>query len=253
MPDRSIHGGAQDFGGAPVNRAPAALLDFDGVLRQGFVLWDFATFLNDSGQFHAKQLDDLVSLQASFNSGEVSYEMLAELAPTMYSAGLRGYSAPAHAKLARDYVASSGFSVRVPDTTAVLLKFLGALGISRIILSGAPHSVLSELRSTWRVEGVAGIRPMEVSGVFSGELLDNPATMERKAELVADVLKEFDPLIAFGDSTSDLPLLRPAAWKVVIGRLATGTRVRDDRVLAIKDIAAPDAVQRLRAFLEEVK
>ncbi|MGO8876117.1 MAG: HAD-IB family phosphatase [Acidimicrobiales bacterium] len=104
-----------------------------------------------------------------------------------------------------------------PDGLARLRQHR-ALGHRTVLITGALDFVVEPLRPLFD-EIICG-RLGERDGAFTGELVDSPPTGEARALLMEDLARlaglERDQIVAYADSTSDLPMLEAAGLPVAV-------------------------------------
>jgi fatty acyl-CoA reductase len=104
-----------------------------------------------------------------------------------------------------------------PDGLARLRQHR-ALGHKTVLITGALDFVIEPLRPLFDVIVCASLG--EVDGKFTGEMVDAPPTGEARALLTEEIARDLglqrDQIVAYADSTSDLPMLEAAGLPVAV-------------------------------------
>jgi phosphoserine phosphatase len=233
---------------------PAILLDWDGTLRPGFLIMDWAEYLAHHGEIDPGVLDGMRNTVAMLSSGQIDYAESAAQIPVLYGRAVRGREEARHRALARSYVEADEFTGPITPAGRRLLAFAGGLqGARGVVISGGPVAVLERFVQNFGIADVRATVPTVSSGVFTGEIVDNFATVAGKTAAVQAVAAAHHILLAAGDSESDLPILRAAHHRVTFGRHLAELWRDDPHTLALDDGLGPGQLRDLDAFLEGVR
>jgi phosphoserine phosphatase len=215
-----------------------ALLDLDNTLRSGWFIKSWLEFLGGErirGAYAcADRLD--VSLDA-YARGELSHDALAKECAEAYAELMRGESQEVVNELGGEFVRDD---LETFDFVRTLLEELEARSVAPIIVSGAPAEVVRPYAANL---GVDEFHALELGvgsdGCFDGTLANNPGLGSVKRRIASELRESFrEPVLAVGDSASDLPLFRVAANRIVVGELAPQQNWPSDSVLGLD----PDGV-----------
>lgn len=238
----------------PARKDKLIMLDWDGVLRTGLLVVDWAEYLADRKAFSQGTAKAMSRQLASYRNREVSYAEITESIPALYGIGLKGYPAKGHMRLAADYVQSEDFLSAFTPLAATLLAFAEKDPcIFSIIISGAPAAVLNEFAALAPVDEVWAVNVEVADDVFTGIVLDNPATLTRKMELVNNYFARGHIVLAAGDSESDQPMLTAASHRIVIGRALADEWHGDPNTLTLPSgDLGKEEIARVKSFLAGV-
>jgi phosphoserine phosphatase len=194
----------------------------------------------------------------SYKDGLVAYSELAVKAPRLFAQGLEGVPVVRVMELVDRFVSGgSSFRHSLTPLGDLLANFLKMNSILHgVVISGAPHELLVAAQPITAVVSVYGVRVgVDESGKwYDGNLVDNPATGERKEAIMTNLSQARRVLLAVGDSRSDIPMLNEADFRVVVGdtlsEVALNHRERTLRIPS-PQMSARDKV-RVDAFLQAV-
>ena len=200
------------------NTQKFAIFDWDGVLRPGFLLVDWAEHLDNLSEFESGKLSLMKNYLRAYHAQELPYSDIASIIPEIYAQGLRGFSVDRHLGIAADYAASSEFRSSLTPLAAQLLNFIQtAEQLHAVIISGGPASILDSFGASTGFFEVWAVKVAVANNVFTGEILDNPAVKDRKQELIERYFPPERILLAAGDSESDQPMLVAATYRITVG------------------------------------
>lgn len=197
-----------------VNRA--ALLDWDGTLREGFTIFAWADRLAEEGLLTPGAVGELRELREAYEAGALPHNELAARTARVLAAALRGGSTEPVERTARSFV-DADLRLLFP-WTRTLLQELGRRHVAAIVISGAPIEVLRAYAERLELSAVYGLRFEVRAGRYSGELLDNPGVEDEKLKVVEAVRAHFGDriVLAVGNSESDRPLFRASPLSGVV-------------------------------------
>jgi phosphoserine phosphatase len=189
-----------------------AFLDWDNTLYRGITLVAWSDALSADGllpQGCSDQISDVVSAHLH---GGLTYAAMAHRAPQIYAEGLTGTSRDEVRGLAPRFVASDRW--RLWSATSYVLGALANHNVDAVILSGAPEEVLEAYSQILPFSSYRGLAIGVKGGVYTGEIVLNPAEEKVKRSLVSGFTSEV--ALAIGDSEADRPLFESAKARVVV-------------------------------------
>jgi phosphoserine phosphatase len=157
--------------------------------------------------------DAFYRLAGSYRDGTISHDDLAGKAEPLYLEALRAHDPRNVRRVASTFVATDRQNLR--PFTAQLLAYLHAADIDIVIVSGVPSVVLQCYRHFLPISEIWGLEAMRRRSTWN--LRRNTALSGVKLQIVREIARTRRVLVAFGDSDSDLPLLRIAEIPVVVG------------------------------------
>lgn len=195
---------------------PIALLDWDGTLRGGFTIQDWADQLVSDGLIGADVPGHLVELVRAYGRGDLDHDNLADSSARLLASHLRGVLVERVIGAANRFVEHD--AERLLPYAEGLIDLLGNRGLPTVILSGAPDEVLAAYQRKLHFSAHAGLLLTSVRGQYDGGIGQNPGTAEQKEAGIRDLEKrQLHPHVAFGDSISDIPMWRAARLRFLIG------------------------------------
>lgn len=193
-----------------------ALLDWDGTLRKGYVLFDWVGHLVSKEIVAKEAHSQLTSLLFEYQNSKLSYRDLVINTANIYSVALRGTQEQLVSSLASDFVQHD--RKHLFEFTIPLLSHLQARNISICIISGAPQSILVKYANLLPIDAVFGLSlETDARGIYTGAILENHGLYETKQKVTENLTKNHQHVVlAIGNSKSDLPLLQAASNSFMI-------------------------------------
>lgn len=189
-----------------------SFFDLDNTLYKGkthYLILDFSTYLEANHQFDTQDENQLRCLNRSYIEGKINRDQFAIEVVKTYYHGLRGRRTSEIDKCAIDYLGDLTDQDWYPYTDPILelLKDVTA----PILISGSPVEVIKHSKKLEGFQEIYGSKGSINSEVYTGEMEFELATEQSKAKLITgfNQLHAVDPRysFAFGDSSSDFPLL----------------------------------------------
>lgn len=186
-----------------------ALLDWDNTLRKGFTITSWTKYLCDREAIDKEAYDKLLKQFELHQTKRISYKQLATSTTEIYAQALSGAQLGLIKKLAHSF--SREDTDVLPFTDKLFDSFMERK-IETIIISGSPQIVLSQYAKRLGFSEIYGMDVEVVNGQYTGKVMQDFGA-EKKC-IVKDIChsRKKMPLIAFGDSTSDEPLLSAAKY-----------------------------------------
>lgn len=227
-----------------------ALFDWDGTLREGYTLFEWIEFLREKGEILSDQVlkrhDRLVE---DYRRGRISHDVLARESCRNYEDGIRGTEVERYEALRAMYHRYD--RTRQLAFAPALFDWMRGRGIRPIVITGAPVDMIGAYFEEYGIEEAYGHRLEAREGRLTGNALENCGFhKERKVE---ELLERFGgpPLLAAGDSDSDLPLLLVAKTALVVGgRVETAARVPGGKTVP-RNIEGRMLIQNLEKWIGE--
>lgn len=194
--------------------------DWDGTLRPGASMRAWARFLDERGELNRGSGAAVERVYERWERAEITHDELVEQVVAGYGDAIAGTRVDALARRADEFVAED--AGRVVAFARPLLAWLRARGITAAIVSGSPLEMLHPHAARLGVDHVLATEVAIRGGTYTGEIARNGGLAAVKARAVGELAQRFEIVAAFGDSASDLPLLRAAAVPVVVGDAEVG-------------------------------
>jgi phosphoserine phosphatase len=229
-------------------RRKVALLDWDGTLRDGFLLRDWANYLQAESIISSIRLEAYFRTVHAYLQGAISYDVFTNEAPAAYARALRGAS-PALLKDAAQKFTSEDLTYgKIFPFTIPLLDQLAHFHIESIVVSGSPQELLETYMKPLGVSAIIALS-LEVEGdIYSGDIKGNPATFDAKLAIASQFEPE-DVVLAMGDTEADAPLLTRAASRIVVGDQLLDCATEPTLRIPSNYVFSPDDRKALFSFL----
>jgi phosphoserine phosphatase len=180
------------------------LLDWDGTLREGYVILTWTQYLVREAVIPKRFVE---AMERCFEFED--YEQMAECVVETYASSQKGLRVTEVDRLA---IAFAESNPGVFAFAAPLIKYLRKKEIEPIVITGSPNSVVKHLAMKIGVRRCYGLElKIDPFGAFVGSYEFNLAIEKSKRMLVKQLETEFrDVRLALGNSGSDGPLLEVA-------------------------------------------
>ena len=160
-----------------------ALLDWDGTLRPGIMLLDWATFLEHGGLLRSASLAGMRRMAAAYRAGEAPYETFVVEVVDEYAAGIAGAAVDAVAVAARGF--AEGDAASLFPMARPLLTVLRDVGLEVIVISGSPVEPLAAHFASLGISGLEATAVEVRDGAYTSRVLRNVARTPVKEAAVA--------------------------------------------------------------------
>ena len=227
-----------------------ALFDWDGTLREGYTLFEWIGFLRERGEIlSARVLKRHDRLVADYRDGRISHDVLARESCQNYEEGIRGTRVERYEALRSEYHRYD--RTRQLAFAPVLFRWLKDRGIQPVVITGAPVDMIEAYFGEYGIGEAYGHRLEMRDGRLTGNALENCGF--HKERKVRELAERFGcpPMLAAGDSDSDLPLLLAAKTALVVrGRAETLARVPGGKSVP-REIEGVTLIQNLENWIGE--
>lgn len=196
---------------------PYALIDWDNTVRKGATLFAWMAFLHD--EKHAiedKFINNRLKICECCRQGWITHDTLCGLCTLNYVASVKGMREDVYWSYVEEYLQwDKALDVRF---NRVLFDFIKKYDMPMVIATGSPANLLRDFCSKMNVDKVFAFEEVIENGILTGEAINDAGGA--KATAAAYALERFQgekPLLAAGDSDSDIPMLDLATIKIVVG------------------------------------
>lgn len=186
-----------------------ALLDWDNTLRKGFTITSWTKYLCDKKAIREETYSKLLRQFELHQAKEISYEQLATSTTEVYAQALVGVDLISIENLAHSFCLED---TDVFSYTNKLFGFLREKRIDSVIISGSPKIVLLQYAKRFGFSEIYGMDVEVINGKYTGKVKQD---FGAEKKLIVSAIchdRQGMPVIAFGDSTSDEPLLSVARY-----------------------------------------
>ena len=193
-----------------------ALFDWDNTVRKGYTLFSWINYLCEKQIISSSIIPSLEQIKSNYNNNTISHDQYAEFACSLFAKSLTGKNKKSLENLLPDYIEKydSTYFFKGID---LVFDLLYSKKIDIIIISGAPSFVLRQYQERFHINSIFGFEEEVIDESYTGRVLTNYGF--NKAEKINDLCMTYNslPYIAFGDSSSDLPMLNKATFPFCIG------------------------------------
>ena len=192
-----------------------ALLDWDNTLRKGFTIISWTKYLCDQKVIREETYDKLLRQFKLHKAKEISYEQLATSTTEVYAQALVGVDFNSIENLAHNFYLED---TDVFSYTNKLFDLFKKKKIESVIISGSPKIVLSQYVKRFGISEIYGMDIEVIDGRYTGVVKQDYGA--EKVQIVKQIChnRHNTPLISFGDSATDDPLLKVAKYGYFLDR-----------------------------------
>lgn len=185
-----------------------AVLDWDNTLRKGYTLFSWTDFLCKSGliSFDIKVRE--ADLSRQYLLGQISHDEYARSACEDYALALKDKSEKEIENAANDYWEYD--KLQLFGFTHDLFCLLHQNDIKPIIISGAPKCIIEKYKKHFFLHEILAVEPEYIRNKYTGKIKCNYGYNKENTMLQLKAKLGDSPILAFGDSSSDVPLFKSA-------------------------------------------
>lgn len=196
---------------------PYALIDWDNTVRKGATLFAWMAFLHDEkNAIEDKFITNRLKICECCRQGWITHDTLCGLCTQNYVASVKGMKESDYWEYVKGYLAwDKALDVQF---NRVLFAFIKKYDMPMIIATGSPANLLHDFCGQMNVDKLFAFEEVIENGVLTGEAINDAGGAKPLAAAYA--LERFNgekPLLAAGDSDSDIPMLDLATIKIVVG------------------------------------
>ena len=187
-----------------------AVLDWDNTIRNGYTLFSWIDFLVDRKilSYSLKEKERL--LGEKYDQGVITHDQYADIACEYYAQELINRKISDIVNEVEGYMEIDRKSI-FPFAEEIF-SFLCEHNIKPIIISGAPRIILEQYRERFSIYEIMAVEPQSNGSGYTGKLEFNYG--HEKARTIKKLKEKYKekPVIGFGDSLSDIPLLKESDY-----------------------------------------
>ncbi|HEX8267688.1 MAG TPA: haloacid dehalogenase-like hydrolase [Pyrinomonadaceae bacterium] len=192
-----------------------ALIDWDGTVRSGFTIVSWAKFLVKNKIISGQIIKDLENLFDLYSKKQLTHDQLAEHSANVYANYIQGVTVDILKGQAVLFTESDRF--HLINLSFKLLDYLKDRGVTLIAISGTPLEILSQYKHLLALSYVYALELEHFDGIYTGNIISNPGISETKKRLAESLIKkDWQVIVAMGNSESDIPLFEAAQIRVIV-------------------------------------
>lgn len=192
-----------------------ALFDWDNTVRRGYTLFSWLDYLCNNHYLSKNLQDEIELVKRQYHHREITHDQFADHACSLFAHYLKGIHADTINHALSKYIGiDQSFLLSGIDG---VFQSLYTKNIDIIIISGAPELIINQYKNRFHIKSVYGFKEECVSRVYTGNVSYNYGF--NKEVIVNKLCEQYsrNPIIAFGDSESDIPMLKAAKYPFCIG------------------------------------
>lgn len=222
-----------------------ALLDWDNTLRRNYTLFSWIDFLIREGTINERVQEKIDVYLKRYSAGKLTHDNLAQKCCDVFSAELKGMDKKIIDRMMMRYMSED--KEHIFPFTESIFYILNKHNIKPIIVSGAPLGIIQNYCDEFNIYKIYAFLPEEIEGRFTGKVHCNFGYDKRKQ--VEKICNEIGtiPRIAFGDSISDLEMLRMAQKSIIVCKNESQAAFKTDGI-----IEHNTTVEKVKLMIEEI-
>lgn len=187
-----------------------AVFDWDNTVRDGFTLFDWIDYLVNRGVLTEEIQVAIDTLSDKYKAGLLSHDEYAHLACKTYAKGINGLRVDFIMEIAHQYIEQD--RCHIFHGMEEIFGYLKKSGIEVMVISGAPKIILDFYKKKFHIREIFAFKERVENGRFAGRASYNYGYNKKKT--IAQLKDKYGtkPLLGFGDSDSDIPLLKEATY-----------------------------------------
>ena len=189
-------------------------------MRKGFTLFDWIDYLVNREAISSKIYDTISSISKKYNDKCITHDDYAKYACSEYSKAVRKHSFAELDTLAKEYLVCD--MKQIFGGMGRLFNLLYQKDIDIIVISGAPEIILRHYKEKYHLSDIYAFKECVVDGIITGQVAYNYGYNKEKAIDMLITKYGSGPLLAFGDSSSDVPLLNEAKYGFAVNNMIVG-------------------------------
>lgn len=193
-----------------------ALFDWDNTVRKGYTLYSWVDYLCEHRVLNLNVQADLNKMGREYKAGLITHDEYAQRACELYSHALKGISSKKIDALTDDYLKID--EQYMYNSIKKIFDLLNKKEFDIIVISGAPTIIIEKYKKRFHFKQICAFKEKIMEDQFTGEVQYNYGF--DKEELVLELIDQYGtyPYMAFGDSESDIPLLKYAHYPFFLGK-----------------------------------
>ena len=182
-----------------------AVLDWDNTIRKKFTLFSWMDFLYENEVINKNLVSqDIEFTQSQYALKEISHDDYARIACEIYAKAMSGIRKKDYDTLLHRYIEKDRKDIFVFSKS--IFDYLYKSKIAPIIISGAPTNILNQYIDEFNIYKIYAFSEAFKKGICTGAVKYNYGVNKRKTLERLIRSYGYKPCIAFGDSSSDIPL-----------------------------------------------
>lgn len=219
-----------------------ALLDWDNSLREKVTLFRWEDFLVQKGVISKRVITEREKYRLAFREGRMDHDRLSRECCLSFLRAAEGLPFDRYSELLEEYLPHDreDFAAYTP----ILFDWLKTHGIEPVVVSGAPRDVISRYFDEFGIRRAWAFDYEFRNGRLSSEFLGSGG--HDKRDVVEACRREFgcDPILALGDSASDLPMLEAARCPLIAGNPSPLSAALPNAPVLDYDLRGAEALQK---------
>ena len=195
-----------------------AFLDFDGTLSKGYITNGFIDHLIEKNIYPKELLIPMEEGRKEFLSGKIDHDQMCTIVLGKWAEGLKNQFINTIRLNAMEFIKT--YTKNIYPSSYKLVRYLKEKKYHPIIISAAPHEVISLIAEELGIRETYSTKVEVISGLYTGRPITNVHLSSGKAEIVKKVAEEkniyLQKCIAIGDAAGDLEMLKTVGLPIVL-------------------------------------
>ena len=195
-----------------------AFLDFDGTLSNGYITNEFIDHLIERNIYPKEHLVAIEEGREQFLARKIDHDQMCTIVLGNWTEGLKNQFTNTVRLNAMEFIKT--YKKNIYPSSFRLIKYLKEKGYHPIIISAAPHEVISLIGEELGIRETYSTKAEIKSGLYTGKTITNLHLAQGKAELIKKIAEEnnvhLQKCIAMGDAGGDLNMLETVGIPIVL-------------------------------------
>lgn len=199
-----------------------AVFDWDNTVREGYTLFSWIDYLSQKGILDSRIQICIKEMEIQYISGKITHDQYANYACQEYTKAIKGKNVSLITSELIEYMLID--EKKIFPFAKEVFKLLSEYHILSVVISGAPLFIIEKYQKNFGIEKIYAFSAQESDGFYNGEIETNFGY--NKELVIEQLINKYNekPFMGFGDSQSDIPLLKTAKYPFCIFDNEKGVR-----------------------------
>ncbi len=192
------------------------LFDWDNTLHSGYTIFSLASFFKDEGLITNSTTKFMNRELGLYKESLITHDELAVSVNSIFASALRDIPYKIYCSKIVEYCETHDVKKIFPFTRTAL-DYCRKQKIDIIVITGSPYEVILYYKEILSINEIYAFCLMRENGLINGNVGSNYGYDKHK--VVSEIIsqKRKLPILAFGDSMSDMPLFEYSRLKILVG------------------------------------
>lgn len=187
-----------------------AVFDWDNTVRDGYTLFSWIDYLSKEGILESEIQICIKNMGIQYTNGIITHDQYANYACQEYTKAIKGKNVSLLTSKLANYMLID--QKKIFPFAKEVFKLLSEHHILSVVISGAPLFIIEKYQKEFFIDQIYAFVAQKNDGIYNGKIETNFGY--NKEFVIRQLVNRYDeePFMAFGDSWSDIPLLKSAKY-----------------------------------------